>query len=158
MTHKLELDLFAHEHWRFLPGMRVTVQDKHNGRYMSLSGYVINANDFLSICTDEHGIVSTRSAYDTGLFASSIRPDLSSPATIGCILQLVREVRNAPMACLRYDAASETWEVEHSSDEAHSEIGRGDTAAEALLSALDGWSEQDRYKDESCEPVWWLPA
>jgi len=65
----------ACRHWRWMSGMKLIVPSKHDGATgytvrLQQDGYVPNPN--------EH-------------------PDLADPATLGCLLALVREVFNLPL-------------------------------------------------------------
>ena len=58
-------------------------------------------------------------------------PDLSDPATLGCLLHLVREAYADPLISTVYDSAY--WFVEHP----EGMLSQNNTEAEALVSALE---------------------
>ena len=66
-------------------------------------------------------------------------PDLTDPATLGCLLALVREVWGKPAVLMFW---GDYWQVVYTSDvedgcAGHEHIGDGDTEAEALANALE---------------------
>lgn len=79
----------------------------------------------------------------TGLLRSEV-PDLTDPATLGCLLALVREVRGQPNAYVRLRRNPRSfeglyWEVLANAEEwRESALGHGSTEAAALVAALDG--------------------
>jgi hypothetical protein len=69
---------------------------------------------------------------------SQILPDLTDPATFGCLLALVREALGDERAHCEYYDEHECWEVwMHEEDRAPLRISFGETEAEALVSALE---------------------
>jgi len=101
-----------------------------------------------SICTDggcnAHYIVldKSRSAALSKVFTvGGHLPDLTDPATLGCLLHLVREAHDEPEAHARcgWWYGSLTWRVvegESGTDE-HGITTGHDTEAEALVAALE---------------------
>ena len=68
-------------------------------------------------------------------------PDLTDPATLGCLLALVREALGDPNACVNYDPISPTWycEAMHELNGIHylGVFTEASTEAEALVAALE---------------------
>jgi hypothetical protein len=79
----------ACKHWRFLPGMRI-VGKNVMGRPMSLRLLNIPGSEW-----PEFWVAETRNANEVsfmkGVEDAGFLPDLSDPATLGCLLALVRE-------------------------------------------------------------------
>lgn len=66
-------------------------------------------------------------------------PDLEDPATMGCLLAMVREVWGKPAVSMFW---GDYWQVVYTSDvedgcAGHEHMGDGDTEAEALANALE---------------------
>jgi hypothetical protein len=102
--------------WRWMPGMR-TVRDDGHGFHIG--------------CT---------------VAASKVKPewlpDLTDPATVGCLLALVREAwgDHATSFANGYEEPQGVWVVHNgrfSSDDYGHEIAKGSTEAEALVAALE---------------------
>jgi hypothetical protein len=68
-----------------------------------------------------------------GLDRATAFPDLTDPATLGCLLALVREALHSPRAHVLYVAGLHRWEC------ADNRVvhGVGATEAEALVAALE---------------------
>ena len=79
----------ACKHWRFLPGMRI-VGYNTMGRPMSFRLLNIPGSEW-----PEFWVAETRNAHEVtfmkGVEEAGFLPDLSDPATLGCLLALVRE-------------------------------------------------------------------
>ena len=70
------------------------------------------------------------------LVFSDALPDLTDPATVGCLLALVREAWGAP--CLYVGLLPARWGVWTSQNlPLHECVGKGLTEAEALVAALE---------------------
>lgn len=101
----------ACKHWKWMPGMRVMVPPKHDGS----TGF--------SIRLGEYGYVPAPHEY----------PDLSDPATLGCLLALVRE--RFPNATTNWGMVNRErrWAAHHVRAGAYFYS----TEAEALVAALE---------------------
>lgn len=89
----------ACKHWRWMPGMRTS------------EGWRVIRGSTESRCwaydeNPENWQVADNYIQDGTL------PDLSDPATLGCLLALVREAHNAPAAYLM-GSVSKQWTVHH---------------------------------------------
>ena len=140
MTDEQLIDLgrraVACKGWRWMPGMLAldSTDEEHPGR-------VIDDRKAL-VYEDADGAIRE------GVVARSDLPDLTDPATLGCLLELVREVLGEPLAsvevrqpgdlgcraCVRVPVGSEGWRVVQwwcaSQDPQYSE-------AAALVAALE---------------------
>jgi hypothetical protein len=111
-------------HWRWLPGM-LTLQ---HGRVCG-SGFLVIEG------ADELGSPFVDCA-DTVDDWPACLPDLSDPATLGCLLALVRESLGDPW--IRVEPGSRGWYCIHSRPPSGGGIpGNGETEAEALVAALE---------------------
>lgn len=108
----------ACKRWRWMPGMQVVHTPRRDGQ----TGY------FLRLSQD--GYVPAENEY----------PDLTDPATVGCLLALVREAHNAPHAWVevRYGQRARVLSPDNYSEGARmlSEWQIG-TEAAALVAALE---------------------
>ena len=101
----------ACKHWRWMPGMLAP-----------WSAYI----DYV----DEYGRVPN--GY------KGMLPDLTDPATLGCLLALVRKVLGDERAHCEYYEEHDCWEVwKHKEDQAPLRISAGETEAEAIVAALE---------------------
>lgn len=112
----------ACEGWRWLPGMRWVV-----ARAAPLEDYGGRIHDGVRRAPDGPGL-----------------PDLSDPATLGCLLALVREAWAAPYAQASPRLTGNPtrgvgWVAYLNDDEADRRF-RGETEAEALVAALEAAS------------------
>lgn len=102
----------ACKHWRWMPGM-----------------LLLPHIDGCKCCEDRN--FPRRAARIPAVFTTDIDvPDLSDPATLGCLLHLVREV--VPDATTQIDG-DKWWIAARDGDQ----IADGNTEAEALVAALE---------------------
>ena len=106
----------ACKHWRWMPGMKAETSHR-----------ILNQEKL-----DGYPVAFTPWGYRTALDAESF-PDLSEPATLGCLLALVREAWGKPHAYVEY---SNKWKVAF-----YCEVGTrafsSTTEAAALVAALE---------------------
>ena len=69
--------------------------------------------------------------------SADITPDLSDPATLGCLLALVREAWKDPALCVVFDTSDGRWHVGRWEDGMSMRGRGGATEAEALVDALE---------------------
>ena len=107
--------------WRWLPGMmRLRVTPPQMRDYLRREGRVPEQFD--------------NWAYDDW----PVIPDLDDPATLGCLLALVREVWGMPTGItVSYSSDDGLWGVSWSGATHGGWCGRGKTEAEALFVALE---------------------
>lgn len=121
--------------WRWLPGMLVRWK---GGEMYGRAWWCMRLDcDGLggSVLNDEsYGV--TVGAHDTDP-VEDLQPDLSDPATLGCLLALVREAWGEPTLAARMNTAGR-WIVEPGGLESDLPIvGRGVSELEALVAALE---------------------
>lgn len=105
----------ACKHWRWMDGMLI---QPLNSRTAVIEEEYIH----------DRGWSAKRRKWD------DLHPDLSDPATIGCLLALVREAWGQDdMSAFRYKSR---WCVEHTPEGSRCSAFYGETEAEALVSAL----------------------
>ena len=115
----------ACEGWRWMPGMLAR-------RWVELAaGLCLNRLRLGESWNGRHEV------------ETSAWPDFRDPATVGCLLALVREKRGVPsLVCGHvggWDDDWDTWEVSNPPGRGHGCCleGRGETEAEALVAALE---------------------
>jgi len=119
----------ASPHWRWMPGMLTLEEIVPPAITLGWdAARVLHADegDAVRVCTV---LGKARDIHDTAL------PDLTDPATLGCLLALVREVRHESTwlpTCL--DAEDEAWIVEPPSRNRQT---RHESYAAALVAALE---------------------
>jgi hypothetical protein len=112
--------------WRWMPGMLTTCDLR-----------VVDGGDEYVV---GHRSGPTRDGggwYDGE--AAGLLPDLTDPATLGCLLALVREAWGLPLLGVAFDHDAEEWIV-RSWNATILWQGLGNTEAEALLVALEAKS------------------
>jgi hypothetical protein len=126
--------------WRWMPGMKLL----HSGRIVHVIGQRVEA-------TEHPWLGSNFAARNplSGPFPDA--PDLTDPATLGCLLALVREVYGSPHLYCRLSSTTRAsdgiraWEVNGYLDASRSPDGRGGSfrgwgyasEAEALVATLE---------------------
>ena len=114
----------ACKHWRWMPGMRLTA----------------NGPSTLRVCSHTTVVVEQTGAWYhlTTLDSADHLPDLTDPATLGCLLALVREATGLPVFVCQL--MSGQWVVRYASnglDDGFVKGKWGDTEAAALVTALE---------------------
>jgi hypothetical protein len=106
--------------WRWMPGMRLT------------SGEVVTSVEYGA--TGQLLGLHLHGRWVAGRKASGYLPDLDDPATVGCLLALVREAWGDPTLHVWYSRQLGLWIVSVNGQE----IGvQEDTEAEVLVAALE---------------------
>jgi len=107
----------ACKYWRWMPGM-----------------YLLPHLDGCECCEDRN--FPRRAARLPAVFTTEIDvPDLSDPATLGCLLHLVRQAWvQDDMGAFRHKSR---WCVEHTPEGSQCSAFYGETEAEALVAALE---------------------
>lgn len=105
----------ACRHWRWMPGMRLIADDLRT----------------LRVCSHTSVVVEEAGWYHLTTLDIDHLPDLTDPATLGCLLALVREAWSDPMLLVFPDAFPDRWTV------VDLEIGHHRTEVEALVAALE---------------------
>jgi hypothetical protein len=92
---------------------------------------------------DESGVkYRVRSEWHAAVLRNDLRPDLSDPATRGCLLLLVREMwgPHASLLANGFEAADRVWSV-HCGVISHAQYGHevsvGSSEEEAMVAALE---------------------
>ena len=126
MSEELSQRAIACEGWRWLPGMRATIPDAPgNARIVSIDEVAIKG-----------GFSDARWDHDSWTYGHPrpCLPDLSDPATLGCLLALVRSAYGDPW--IRVEPMSSGWVCIYSKPPPGLPAN-GDTEAEALVAALE---------------------
>ena len=126
----------ACKHWRFLPGTRIV---GHNtmGRPMSLRLLNIPGSAW-----PEFWVAETRNANEVsfmkGVEEAGFLPDLSDPATLGCLLHLVREATGEHSSASWYPGGKHDYpHWAWYSDDCYGKLCEGATEAECLVKVLE---------------------
>jgi hypothetical protein len=107
--------------WRWMPGMRQLVASNRAPYRVVCDGYAPPEDEFfvMSECGDPE-----------------VLPDLTDPATLGCLLALVREAWGTAII-VSYSYDDGLWETMWEGATAAGWCGRGASEAEALVAALE---------------------
>ena len=128
MNEELGQRAIACKGWRWLPGMRATIPDAPgNARIVSIDEVAIKG-----------GFSDVRWDHDSWTYGHPRPwlPDLSDPATLGCLLALVRSAWGED--CWLSPGEPDEWFAwSISSNIERRAIGWGDGRAEALVAALE---------------------
>ncbi len=109
--------------WKWLPGMRYRLHPTH-------PWFRYDGED----CCDDDGKPITQAP--PNLQSHNAISDLTDPATLGCLLALVREAWGQPLVSVRWSVHG--WRVLNTEGRAWCwSIGKGSTEAEALIAALE---------------------
>jgi len=112
--------------WRWMPGMLTTQGE----RVVCANSEYWGARLWVSLLgSDSAGGVFVRSFCDS---SGSCLPDLSDPATLGCMFALVREASGDSKTCARPDLEDDVWYVV-----TRSGLAFAASEAEALVAALE---------------------
>lgn len=128
--------------WRWLPGMRAIGKYPNNpvrihefGENVQDLDDMENSNIFLRW---QQPVIHGDQGYDGPYI-----PDLTDPATLGCLLQLVREAHSDQCACvfpIDYGPAGVMWQVRLAANGRQLTDRHYTTETEALVAALEGTS------------------
>ena len=111
--------------WQWMPGMLAAL-DGIGGDYRA------------RVCRVDNGLFWSDATPLPYALASYV-PDLSDPATLGCLLALVRKAWGDPTLCVVLDTSDGRWCVGCWEDNGIAMRGRGGaTETEALVNALEG--------------------
>ena len=153
---KLGKRVVACKHWRWMPGMAVMrkdtddIFDEISGMSFVITEVRVTAAAF-EVCEPQHHFVDVSTLLNGKtrsvgrMFTKGLLPDFSDPATLGCLLYLVREVaKNRNVSAIRseFNDGSVVWAVSVETRLAL-EMGledgfvRGATEAECLVAVLE---------------------
>ena len=126
MTDEIELArrAVACDGWRWMPGM------------LTDCGLVVYAHDHCSPYLMGVRLDDTRVRPECLAIPHDALPNLTDPATLGCVLALVREVWGDPLICTAVDNTGAGWWVEGWADK-RPDSNLHDTEAAALVAALE---------------------
>jgi len=132
----------ACKRWRWMPGMAAWTVDAASGEVYSEGVRIVSQpwkaegqSERVRVVVDLPLLVPSLGT----AFTSTLLPDLTDPATLGCLLALVREAHGAPAAYFM-GSVNNQWVVHHFTEpEAYwkSLTKWQPTEAEALVAALE---------------------
>ena len=127
----------ACEKWRWLPGMRTIARHLRDGESLRVVGLGTATG---AAHTAHFGPSAARRTWvrNGGCIRSgAVLPDITDPATLGCLLALVREALGDPRAFVMPDHADGiTWRI-HSRKHPTRYAGKGTSEVAALVDALE---------------------
>jgi hypothetical protein len=135
MNEELAKRAIACKHWRWMPGMLVTFPPtvctcRRNQLVPTVRLIPADIGGCFNI--HENGVCGVEKIPKRSF------PNLTDPATLGCLLALVREALGDERAHCEHCEMGDLWEVwRHDEGHAPLWISFGETEAEALVSALE---------------------
>lgn len=136
---EVELGIKCKRHPRY-PNLILFVYDQIDSPKVhpivrSARGHILDEdNNWEHVCRPFDRFLNWGEAVDAG----ALTPDLTDPATAGCLLALVREAWGMPTGLIvRYNDDTRHWLVSWAGATHGGECGSGDTEAEALVTALE---------------------
>jgi hypothetical protein len=124
----------ACKHWRWMPGMAIVSDDDRSGS----EALIVSVPDECE--WPELIVVFDRADHTIGdSNKSDWKPDLDDPATLGCLLALVREAWGDETLCAVRDG-DYVWRMKTCAGPRI--VASGKTEAEALIAALDAAPER----------------
>jgi hypothetical protein len=120
--------------WRWLPGMLIKTVGGPTDRIAGIDSTYIHAWAESQQTENPRGMWIR---YRLDRMNKHGVPDLSDPATVGCLLALVREAWGNPLICTAVDNTGCGWWVEGGTEESRVPWHLHDTEAAALVAALE---------------------
>lgn len=118
--------------WRWMPGMAVTF-DGVLGRIRNGA----NGSNFLAVDASQHRWISIGAAVTKQAESPPDLPDLSDPATLGCLLALVREAWGQRISVVPLAQGAQWHALKERNAGGGLVAGSGSTEAAALVAALE---------------------
>ncbi len=145
MTEELAQRAVACKAWRWMPGMLVwREQQRHPPVLARFSSFQDEYPEFIDTAS-----ISAKSLDGGTLFpvvngkrmgladSMKLTPDLADPATLGCLLALVREAHKCPEAHVYWATVTRLWVVRWGAVGLGEHTVDANTEAEALVRALE---------------------
>ena len=117
----------ACKHWKWMPGMLAIAYDEQAWRCVD-HRVREDVEDVGQVWANASGSCDM---FFGPLLTQRLTPDLTDPATVGCLLALVREAWGDPMLFAFPDAFPDRWTV------VNVDCGHHETEAAALVAALE---------------------